>query len=173
MILLVADGAPAAVDTALSDTTVERVSTAADARKRSDQPDVVIIHRPTIPDGDDLVEWLRSDDSWDPRVPILVVTDDTTNPDLPLRPYDAIVAADDQSAIEAALDIATSVAGYRDAIDELYQRCLDRAQSGAGPLDVDPDVTDARERADARLEELPDDPELLAALLSDPNRPDR
>lgn len=170
MILLVADEPPAAVPTALTDATVTRVTTAGDARSPAQRPAVVVIHQPTIPDADSLVDWLRSDDSWDPRVPIVLLTDSTTPPDLPLRPYDSIVTHDDESALTAAIDTALAVAEYRGAVDELYERCLDRADSGAGPLDVDPDVTEARERADARLDDIPDDPEILAALLADPDK---
>lgn len=169
MILLVADEPPAAVSTALTDAAVTTVTTAGDARSPAHRAPVVVIHRPTIDDADDLVEWLRSDDSWDPRVPIVYLTDDDTHPTLPFRPYDSVVTHDDESALATAIDTALAVADYRGAVDELYERCLDRADSGAGPLDVDPDVTEARERADARLEALPDDPEILAALLADPD----
>lgn len=172
MILLVADDAPAAVETALPEDTVEHVTTAAAAREPSDHPDFVLIDYDAIEGADQLISWLRSDESWDPRVPLIVLRTTSIQPALPLRPYDAVVDPDDDQAVADAIEIARAVAGYRGAIDELYERCLDRAEGGAGPLDIDPDVMDARRRADECLNALPDDPEILAALLADPRKAD-
>ncbi|MFB6104860.1 MAG: hypothetical protein ABEJ57_07260 [Halobacteriaceae archaeon] len=170
MILLVAEGGPAAVDAALAAHDVTRVATNAAAKDPDDRPLVVVLHRPSIPDADALVQWLRSDQSWDPRVPVVVIADSERPTDLPLRPYDAIVPDTDEDAIADAIDTAVAVAEYRGAVDALYERCLDRAEGGAGPLDIDPAVTEARDRADARLDALPEDPEVLAALLADPDK---
>lgn len=158
------------MDAALADHDVTQVATAATARAPDDRPLVVVLHRPSIPDADALVEWLRSDQSWDPRVPIVVLADADRPTDLPLRPYDAIVTDTDEAAIADATETAVAVAEYRGAVDDLYERCLERAEGGAGPLDIDPDVTAARDRADERLDALPEDPEVLAALLADPDK---
>lgn len=172
MILLVADDAPAAVDTALPDATVDHVTSAAAAKEPSGRPDIVVVHAPSIPDAAGLVTWLRSDASWDPRVPLIVLSETPLPDDVPLRPYDAVIEPTDEPGLAAAIQTASAVSGYRSAVDELYERCLDRANDGAGPLDIDPAVMDARERADECLASLPDDPEILAALLADPSKRD-
>lgn len=162
---------PAPVRAVLEGETVRAVADSASARDLQEPPDVVLLDRPSVDGADEYVRWLRSEESPDAKLPLILLVDTVPPGELPLLPYDEVVhLPTDETAVAAALRTAKAVTGYRDAVADLYEECLDRAEAGGGPLEVDEEVQEARKRADDRLADLPDDPEVFAALLSE--RPD-
>jgi hypothetical protein len=161
---------PSAVRAVLDDETVQAVRDTEAARDPPERPDLVVLDRPSVEGADEFVDWLRSDESPDPKLPLIVLVDTVPPGELPLLAYDEVVhLPTDETAVRAALQTARAVTGYRDAVTDLYDECLSRAEAGNGPLEVDEEVRAARERADERLADLPDDPEVFAALLADPD----
>jgi hypothetical protein len=159
---------PGPVRAVLEGETVTAVADPASARDLQETPDLVLLDRPSVDGADEYVHWLRSEESPDEKLPLILLVDTVPPGDLPLLPYDEVVhLPTDETAVGAALRTAKAVTGYRDAVADLYDECLSRAEAGGGPLDVDEDVKKARQRADERLAELPDDPEVFAALLSE------
>lgn len=160
---------PDSIRAVLEGEAVHAVEDTAAARDLPEEPDVVLIHRPSVEEADDFVRWLRSAESPDPKVPLIFLVETDPPAELPLLAYDEVVYLPAKRTVfRAALGTARAVTGYREAVMELYTECLSRAEAGNGPLEVDEEVQEARDRADERLADLPDDPDVFAALLSDP-----
>lgn len=160
---------PDSVRAVLEGEAVHAVQDAAAARDLPEEPDVVVVDRPSIDDADDLVRWLRSPESPDAKVPLILLVETVPPSELPLLAYDEVVHLPaERTVFRAALRTARAVTGYREAVTDLYDECLSRAEDGNGPLEVDEEVREARDRADERLADLPDDPDVFAAILSDP-----
>lgn len=160
---------PDSVLAVLEGEAVHVVEDTAAARDLPAEPDVVLVDRPSVDDADELVRWLRSAESPDAKVPLILLVETVPPGELPLLPYDEVAHLPvERTVFRAALQTARAVTGYRDAVTDLYDECLSRAEAGNGPLEVDEDVREARDRADERLADLPDDPDVFAAILSDP-----
>lgn len=169
MILLVAD-AEVGPDgkRLLSDYETTRVAGADAAADRlaSGDVDAVVVDRTSVDDADELVAALRAGERARPDVPLVVLTD---------RPFEALSLRDSDEVVwypatgddvADAVDRALQVGAYRSAVDDLYERCVERATGGAtDPLDEPPDLVDARLEADDRLAQLMESPSLLASLL--------
>lgn len=161
---------PDSIRAVLEGEAVHAVENAAAARALPEEPDVVLLDRPSVDDADDIVRWLRSAESPDAKVPLIVLVETEAPDELPLLAYDEVVYLPaERTVFRGALRTAKAVTGYREAVTNLYDECLSRAEEGNGPLEVGEEVREARDRADERLADLPDDPEVFAAILSDPS----
>jgi hypothetical protein len=160
---------PAAVQAVLEGEAVHVVRDTAGARTPPEVPELVVLDRPSIEEADAFVRWLRSPESPDPKLPLVLLVDTDPPDELPLLAYDEVVTLPaEETVVRTAVRTAIAVTGYRAAVTDLYDECLTRAQEGNGPVEVDDEVKAARDRADDRLADLPNDPEVFAALLSDP-----
>ncbi|MFB6154021.1 MAG: hypothetical protein ABEJ27_07195 [Halodesulfurarchaeum sp.] len=160
---------PSPVRAVLDGDAVIAVSTVEAARQPQELPDAVLIDRGSLDDADSLIHWLRSSESFDPRVPLIVLVERSVSDALPLLAYDTVLhLPTDQETVEAAVEDAVAISEYRAAVADLYDRCVERARDGDGPVDVGQEVLSARERADEYLSDLPDDPAVFAALLAEP-----
>lgn len=160
---------PASVQAVLEGETVHTVGDAETARDPPGVPELVVLDRLSIEDADAFVRWLRSPESPDPKLPLVLLVESAPPEELPLLAYDEVVHLPaEETVVRTAIRTAIAVTGYRDAVTDLFDECLTRAQEGNGPVEVDDEVKEARIRADDRLADLPNDPEVFAALLSDP-----
>lgn len=161
---------PAAVQAVLEGETVHVVQDATAARNPPEHPELIVLDRPSIDEADAFVRWLRSPESPDTKLPLVLLVETVPPGELPMLAYDEVVHLPaEETVVRSAIRTAIAVTGYRKAVTDLYDECLTRAQEGNGPVEVDDEVKEARSRADERLAELPNDPEIFAALLSDPS----
>lgn len=160
---------PDSIRAVLEGEAVHAVEDAAAARDLPEEPAVVVVDRPSVDDADEIVRWLRSAESPDAKIPLIFLVETDPPDELPLLAYDEVVYLPaERTVFEGALRTANAVTGYREAVTDLYDECLSRAEAGNGPLEVDEEVQEARDRADERLADLPDDPDVFAAILSAP-----
>lgn len=164
---------PATVQAVLEGEAVHAVGNTEAARNPPEVPDLVVLDRASIEEADAFVRWLRSPESPDTKLPLVLLVETEPPEELPLLAYDEVVHLPaEETVVRTAIRTAIAVTEYREAVTDLYNECLTRAQQGNGPVEVDEDVQAARDRADDRLADLPDDPEVFAALLSDPAEED-
>lgn len=161
---------PAAVQAVLEGEDVHAVETAEAARNPPENPELVVLDRHSIEDADAFIRWLRGPESPDAKLPVVLLVETGPPEEVPLLAYDEVVRLPaEETVVRTAVRTAIAVTGYREAVTDLFDECLTRAQEGNGPVEVDDDVKAARDRADDRLADLPNDPEVFAALLKDPS----
>jgi CheY-like chemotaxis protein len=113
-----------------------------------------------------LFRRLRAGDLGAPDRPAVLLADG--EPEIEVRSFDAVLRKPvSAEALAAALDRAETVVAYRNAVRDLYERCRDRAASGAAdPLAESAALSDTRDAADEALAAL-DDPAVVADLLGE------
>lgn len=171
MILLVAaESAADGYTQALPDVRVERVGPSAAADRLADaMPGVVVVDRTSAgSDADAVVERVRSGDR--PDVPVVVVASEDVS-HLPLLRFDAVLGPPvAEETLRDAVERALAVGEYRDAVEDLYERCREYAEGDPVPLEDAADVRAARDRADDLLADLVDrDPGVVVDLLWEPD----
>jgi uncharacterized phage protein gp47/JayE len=132
-VLVAAAGEPGAVAAETLDAagvSVERVATLADARVRAATVPVAVVGDLRDAGAPELCDRLHDDGVDTP----LVGLDDTGE-------YVVTVDGPADERLPVAVQLAPHVAAYRDAVDDLYERCLRRAEEG------DAAVTAARRAA--------------------------
>ncbi|MFC7044770.1 hypothetical protein ACFQH6_04465 [Halobacteriaceae archaeon GCM10025711] len=147
-----------------------RVETRSEAASvlHDDPPAAMVLDRTRLgADADALVRTVRSPDSPDPTVPVVLLADQVPD-DLPLLAIDVVLRHPvDHDSIAEAVDRALLVDEYKDAVHDFFRHSQDRATTAAGPLEEDALLRDLRDAADDRLDDLVDldDPDLISALL--------
>jgi hypothetical protein len=174
VLLGVGEAVTAAITAAALDAEVDALDAVPPAARllRDDGADALVVDRDALDDADALLADVREGAFGDPRLPLVLLTDDPLPAGFPLLAYDEVLDGDaDPEAVVDAVADATEVAAYREAVDDLYRQCRDRA---AGDDDAPglADLTPVREAADRALADL--DPATLADLLWRPgDRPAR
>lgn len=139
---------------------------------RAGEVDALVLDRDAVAHADALLTDVREGALGDPRVPLVLRTDDPLPAAFPLLAYDEILGGDvAPEAVGRAVADAARVAAYREAVGDLYEQCRDRA-AGEEDAPTLADLGPVREAADRALADL--DPATLADLLWTPgDRPAR
>lgn len=169
-VLLVADGSPRAIESALQDVEFVRLDSISSAKTAlaEDPPSVVVVDDDSV--GDETAALLDALRTVDDVVPAVLVVSD---PDAlhSLRSVDRLVVRPFEPAtLRTEVEQALLVGEYEEVIGRLFERAKARAGDADGPLTTPGDVQRLRRDADALLDDLVayDDPGLLAALFSTP-----
>lgn len=132
------DGRTARARLAAAGFDVEHVTSLAAARSRAPTAAVVVAGGLEDATADDLRDALRDAGTTTPLVHL--GADDVFDAAVQ-RPFDT-------ERLARAVRVAQQAEQYRQAVDELYERCLDRAEAG----DVEPTTDEAVEAAKRRVE---------------------
>ncbi|MFB6197891.1 MAG: hypothetical protein ABEI52_06440, partial [Halobacteriaceae archaeon] len=131
--------------------------------------DVLVVDRDRV-GSDELLEWVRSADCPTPRIPIVVIGDRFPR-NVTQLPYDAVVDEDvDTEEAREVIDECQSVGAYLSAVSVFYEEVQKQADS-TQVLDSmsSRSLLNARDAADARLEEIVNREDILSALFWTPN----
>lgn len=150
MTLLVADDDARSLPPPLAADSVTISSDAVSDAVDANDPAVVVVDGPSVPDAAEVVRAVRG---ASPQPAIVVVGDEAGEADL-----DQVDA--DDSSIMSAVERAQRVAAYRRSVSDLYDAARDRARGRP-----DADLRARRRRADDCFSDLPADEETFAALL--------
>jgi hypothetical protein len=170
----VSEAVTAAVVAAVPDAEVRTLDAAPEAARLLGRGgvDALVLDRDAVGRADPLLDDVREGAFGDPRLPLVLWTDDPLPAGFPLLAYDALLDGDaSPEAVGSAVADVTRVAAYREAIDDLYEQCRDRATGEVGGPAL-ADLGPVRDAADRALSDL--DPATLADLLWAPgDRPAR
>ncbi|WP_255151905.1 hypothetical protein [Halorarius halobius] len=145
VLIAAADDAGTAAHDALSTAgfDVERVTTLADARVRGATADVVVAGELADATARDLRGALREAGAATPVVRL------GTAPD-----FEYAVEPPYEDALVGTVRLARQADAYRTAVDDLYERCRERAAAGESLTPDDEAVAAARRRAESAFEEV-------------------
>lgn len=140
----------------------------AESALHDEPPTAMVLDRTRLGvDADALVRTVRSPDSPDPTVPVVLLAEQVPD-DLPLLAIDTVLRHPvDHDSLAEAIDRALLVDEYKDAVHDFFLHSQDRATTTTGPLEEDALLRELRDAADDRLDDLIDldDPDLISALL--------
>ncbi|MFC3478315.1 hypothetical protein [Halobacterium litoreum] len=150
MIVSVADGdGPPLGDVVSEDVVTADAESVGDAVARENAT-VAVVYASAVADPAAVVATVRS---RAPGLPVVVVG--TADVDA-----DVTCAASDETAVRAAVERAEHIAAYRASVSTLYEACRERALG-----QPDADVRERRADADRRLDDLPEDSDVVRAAL--------
>lgn len=158
MTVLIAGSDEAVSAAILEDRPVRRAGTLAEARRSLPDADLVVVSDGFDPGADTLLGVVRSGVHCPSDTPVVRLVDgpvggvaELDDPPRRQSDFDAVVPAGDPEAVRSALALGERTERYQDAVSDLYEACLARAE---GEADVG--VDDAFERATRAFEEVRD-----------------
>lgn len=162
MTVLIA-GSDEAVSPAIpDDCPVRRAGTLAEARCALPEVDLVVVSDGFDPGADTLLGVVRSGVHCPSDTPVVRLVEapvggvaELDDPPRRQSDFDAVVPAEDPEAVRSALALGERTERYHDAVSDLYEACLARAE-GEETADADVDVEDAFDRATRAFEEVRD-----------------
>jgi hypothetical protein len=140
------------------DRPVRRAGTLLEARRILPDVDLVLVSDGFDPGTDTLLGVIRSGVHCPPDIPVVRLVDgpagsgaELDDPPRRQSDVDAVVSVEDPEAVRSALALGERTERYHDAVSDLYEACLARAEGEA-----DAAVDDAFERATRAFEEVRD-----------------